>query len=268
MAQPSQWNFSARKKWVIGMVHLKPLPGTPYYEPGSLDAVLEKALADAQALQAGGAHGCLIQTVDRVYSAADECDPARLAAFTRVVGAVQAQAGPGFIVGGQIMRNANRATLGAIKVCGGAFIRCGVFVGAAVTASGTVQADPLALAAYRRAIDAWDVALVAEIDSMHFKWLGGRPLGEIAREAQYAGADAVALGSPDADQTLHMIDAVRVAVPGLPILLSGYTNHANAGRLLAAADGAFVGTALESEGWAGRIDAARVRAYMEIVENL
>jgi predicted TIM-barrel enzyme len=67
---------------------------------------------------------------------------------------------------------------------------------------------------------------------------------------------------------LEMIASVREAVPGTPVILAGYTNHQNAARLLAAADGAFVGTCLERGGWGRQIDPGRVRAYMDIVRGL
>src|SRR5205807_8205275 len=41
------------RRAVIGMVHLAPLPGAPLYG-GSLDEVIARALADAEALAAGG----------------------------------------------------------------------------------------------------------------------------------------------------------------------------------------------------------------------
>ena len=42
----------------------------------------------------------------------------------------------------------------------------------------------------------------------------------------------------------------------------------NAARLMAAADGAFVGTCLERGGWGGQIDVERVKAYVDIVRTL
>jgi predicted TIM-barrel enzyme len=54
----------------------------------------------------------------------------------------------------------------------------------------------------------------------------------------------------------------------MPVILAGYTNHENAGRMLAAADGAFVGTCLERGGWGGSIDVERVRAYMDVVNGI
>jgi predicted TIM-barrel enzyme len=54
----------------------------------------------------------------------------------------------------------------------------------------------------------------------------------------------------------------------VPVILAGYTNHENAARLLAAADGAFVGRCLERGGFGGQIDAVRVRDYVATVRSL
>jgi uncharacterized protein len=260
-----------RGKNIIGMIHLQPLPGTPFHEEGSLPGILERAVSSATALKAGGAGGCLVQTVDRVYGTGDDCDPARTAALSLIVDAVVRATGkdPAFRVGVQIMRNALSASLAVAKVAGGSFIRAGALVGMTLTAHGMVVADPLRVAEYRRRISAESIEVIAEVDSMHFHWFGGgKPTGEVAGAARNMGADAVSLGDPDEDRTLEMIASVRRSAPGLPVILAGYTNHENAGRLLAAADGAFVGTCLEQGGWGGRIDIDRVRAYMDIVHAL
>ncbi len=182
-----------------------------------------------------------------------------------IVREIAAATGEEFQVGVQIMRNAIKASLAVAKVSGGTFLRCGVLVGATITGDGIVQGNPLEVMTYRRAIGANDIKMIAEIDSMHFKWLGGKPVDEVAIAARYAGADAVSLGNPDEQTTMAMIEQVRTRVPGMPIFLAGYTNHENAGRMLAAVDGAFVGTCLERGGWGGTIDVERVRAYMDAV---
>jgi membrane complex biogenesis BtpA family protein len=257
------------RKTVLGMIHLAPLPGTPFYEEGSFRETVKVAVGSARALDEGGADGCLVQTVDRVYSADEESDPARTTAMGLVVAAIVAATGDEFQVGVQLMTNALKASLAVAKVAGGSYIRAGALVGATLTASGLVQADPLAVMEYRKKINAQDVKIVAEVDSMHFQWLGGsKPVGEVARAARRAGADAVSLSHPDEGTTVEMIAAVRDAVPDVPVVLAGGTNHDNAARLLAAADGAFVGTCLETGGWGGRIDVERVKAYMDNVHGL
>ncbi|MCA9108126.1 MAG: hypothetical protein KDA83_22155, partial [Planctomycetales bacterium] len=49
-----------KKKIILGMIHLLPLPGTPFFEAGNMEKALDKAVADATALYEGGADGCLV----------------------------------------------------------------------------------------------------------------------------------------------------------------------------------------------------------------
>ncbi|GGZ70917.1 BtpA/SgcQ family protein [Streptomyces echinoruber] len=259
------------RRTVIGMIHLQPLPGTPFHEEGAFREILDRAVASALALQRGGADGCLVQTVDRVYSADDVCDPARAVAIGLITDAVARATAErdGFHVGVQIMRNALSASLAVAKVAGGSFIRAGALVGQTLTPHGMVTAAPLAVAEYRRRINAQGVGIVADVDSMHFRWYGGgKTTGEVARAARTMGADAVAVGDPDEARTHEMVASVRRSAPGLPVILAGHTDHDNAERLLADADGAFVGTCLEDGGWGGRIDEDRVRAYVDVVRSL
>lgn len=258
-----------RRKAVLGMVHLRPLPGTPFHEGSSFEEILDAAVRSAKALDEGGAEGCLVQTVDRVYSTQDESDPARTAAMALIVRAIADATGQDFQIGVQLMRNAVRASLAVAKVAGGSYVRAGALVGATLSTHGMVQADPLAVMEYRKKIDATDISVIADVDSMHFRWFGGdKTTAEVARAARYVGADAVSLCHADDETALEMIAAVRRAVPGLPIILAGYTHHGNAAKLLSAADGAFVGTCLESGGWGGQIDIEKVKRYVDIVRTL
>lgn len=264
-----RFDINSMRKMIIGMIHLQPLPGTPFFTGGNLKQILETAVTSATALQLGGADGCLIQTVEPTYSVKDESDPARIAAMSIIVEAVTNATGQNFKVGCQLMRNAARASLGVAKVANADFIRVGAIVGSTQTASGLVEAAPHELAEYRRKIDAWDIGVVADIHSMQFKWFGEvKPISEVAHAARRAGADAVAIGDRDEQTTLALIQSVRAAEPGLPIFLAGYTNHDNVGRLLSHADGAFVGTCLERNGWGGIIDVDKVLAYVDIVRSL
>ncbi|SDH71048.1 BtpA/SgcQ family protein [Nonomuraea jiangxiensis] len=256
-------------KQIIGMVHLQPLPGTPYYEEGSLERIRRTAVESALALFEGGADGCLVQTVERVYRVDDESDAARTAAMTLIVHEIVRATGPRFQVGVQLMRNAIRASLAVATVTGAAFVRAGALVGMTLTEHGMVTADPMGVMEYRRRIGAGHVRILADIDSSHFTWYGGgKPTAEVARAARKVGADAVVLGHADEDRTRRLIASVRANVPDVPIILAGHTHHGNAARLLALADGAFVGTCLERDGWGGSIDVGLVRDYVAIVRGI
>ncbi|MFR0986563.1 MAG: BtpA/SgcQ family protein, partial [Frisingicoccus sp.] len=42
------------EKPIIGLVHIQPLPGDPFYKGEGMDAVIGRARADLEALQNGG----------------------------------------------------------------------------------------------------------------------------------------------------------------------------------------------------------------------
>ncbi|MEU9123217.1 BtpA/SgcQ family protein [Streptomyces sp. NPDC048506] len=256
-------------KTVLGMIHLPPLPGTPYHEPGSFPRLLDEAVAAAGLLHGCGADGCLVQTVDRVYGAADSADPARTVAMGLVVRAIADAMGARFPVGVQLMRNAVSPSLAVARVAGGSFVRAGALVGATLTASGLIEADPLGVAEYRTRIDALDIKIIADVHSMHYSWLGGqKPPDQVAAAARQAGADAVALCHRDEYKVIEMIRATRRAAPGVPVILAGYTDHHNAARLLAVADGAFVGSCLKSADGGAGLDKDKVRRYLDVVRGL
>src|SRR5262247_3050444 len=200
-----------KKKIVIGMVHLLPLPGTPFYQEGNVERGLTKAVADASALYHGGADGCLIQTVDRVYPAGDEADYARVAAMAVIVKAVADATGPAFQIGVQIMVNALKASVAVAKVCGGSFLRCTALVGATLGASGMVEANPHDFLTYRNHIAAQKVKLIAEVNSRHFRWLGDQSTVDIARMAARVGADAVEVAHPDEVTNARLVRDIKQA---------------------------------------------------------
>ncbi len=257
------------KKAIMGLVHLLPLPGTPFHEEGNFDLALEKALVDVKALQNAGADGCLIQTVDRVYPVGNDVDPARLAAFSAIVYEVSKIKHDDFQVGVQIMTNALLAALAVAKVFDGSYLRCNGFIGKMITGSGTIEANPYEFQKYRRYLDASNVKIIAEVDGMHFKWINNeKSTVEVAHNARYAGADAVEVAAPDEEENQRKVLAVKQIRPEIPVVLGGYTNHENVSRRLADADGAFVGTCFEKEGWGSNIDEGLVKDYLKKVNSL
>ena len=265
----SNLEMFGKKKIILGLVHLVPLPGTPFYEKGNLDRALDKAVADATALYEGGADGCLVQTVDRIYPVGDRADYARVAAMATIVKAVSEATGPDFQIGVQILWNALKASLAVAQVCGGSFLRCNAFVGSTMTPAGVAEANPVDFQTYRGQLGAQYIKLIAEVNSMHFKSLDGdHSTADVARLARVAGAHAVEVAHRDEKTNAGLVHEIKERLPDMPVILGGHTNHENAARRLAEADGAFVGSCFETEGWGSRIDIDRVRAYMDIVSTL
>ncbi|MER7460020.1 BtpA/SgcQ family protein [Micromonospora sp. NPDC126480] len=254
-------------KTIIGMVHLAPLPGTPFYERGSLTEIIARAVAAARALDEGGADGCLVQTSDRIYTTKDLSDPARVAAMSLVVRAVVDATRDGFEVGVHMLRNDLIASLAVAQVAGATFIRAGAFIGRTETVHGLVEPDTVRALEYRTKIGAESVAILADVHSMHFRPLDpAKSVGEVAKNARLAGAAAVAVCTPDPATTLRLLDDVRAVDPAARVLLAGYTNHDNITTLIRKADGAYVGGCLEREH--GVVDLDLVTSFVHLVRGL
>jgi len=262
------FDMLGKKKVVLGLVHLRPLPGTPHFEEGNLEVALDKALRDTTALYQGGADGCLIQTVDRVYPTGDEADYARVAAMAKITHEVSKNTGPEFQIGVQIMANGLNASLAVAKVCGGSYLRCLALVGETQTRWGLVQANPHKFLQYRAYIGAKHIKLIAEVDGMHFRWKGEKPTTEVAWMAYRMGASAVEIAHKDEETNNRTAQDIKASHPEIPIILGGYTNHENVVRRMANADGAFVGSCLEEGGRGGYVDIERVKEYVAIVSSM
>ena len=197
-----------------------------------------------------------------------DVDPARLASFAIIVKAVKDHSHKDFHVGVQILWNALEASLAVAKTCGGVFVRSNALVGSTMTAAGVAESDPISLTEYRNKIDAHDVSLLAEIESMHFSWLNGKPLVDVAAEAIRVGTNGVEIAHPEEDVCLSMISQLKDKYPELPVIVGGHTNHENAARILAKADGALVGSCFEPQGWGSNVDESKVAEYVDIVRNI
>ena len=258
------------RKLVIGLIHLIPLPGTPLYEEGNFEIALDKAIKDAQALHQGGADGCLVQTVDRIYPSGDDADYARVSAMAVITHEVRKATSPDFLVGAQIMWNCITPSLGVAKATGAQFTRATALTGTTTSPFGLIDANPHKVGIYRRQIGAQDIAIVAEIHGYHFKGFGTEemPLPMKARMAINAGGDAVEIMDADEEANNRMVHDIKTAFPNIPVILGGKTDLENVTRRMKEANGAFVGSVFEKGQWGKSIDPQIVKEYVGLVRSI
>ncbi len=250
------------RPFLVGMIHLGPLPGAPRFG-GDLGAVVEAAAADARALAEGGADALLVENFHDAPFLKQGLAPETVASLTRCALAVRAAA-PGLPLGINALRNDALAALGVAVAVGATFIRVNVLTGAVVTDQGVIEGDAAALLRRRAALRA-EVAILADVQVKHAAPLAALDPAQWARDTAYrGGADALVVsGSGTGEPTSpERVAAVRRAVPDRPVLVG---SGATAGTVAAlGADGYIVGTALKA---AGRVDAARVRAIADAIRG-
>ena len=251
-----------REKVLLGMVHLLPLPGSPRWG-GSLQAVLDAALPDAKALEAGGMDGCLVENYGDAPFTPGAVDPATVAAMAAVV--AELRRATSLPLGVNVLKNDARAALAVAAATGASFIRVNIHVGAVVADQGIIQGDAYGTLRYRRLLAA-DVKIFADVLAKHGAPLVPVDVEQEARDAAYRGlADALIVsGKGTGEPTdLARLRAVRQAVPDRPLLVGSGATPETVRRLLEVADGIIVGTSIKRDGkLANPVDPARVEGLV------
>ena len=257
------------KKLVFGLIHLLPMPGTPYYEAGNYEASIKKAIEDAKALENGGASGCLIQTVDKVYPTGDDSDYTRVSCMAVIANEVKKNVGKDFKIGVQLMWNCITPSLAVARAVNASFTRCTALIGTTPSPFGTMEADPLKVMDDRKKIGADQVELIAEIAGYHFQnGYDKQTLLSLVRSANMVGANAVEIMHKDEAINNQMEADIRSEFPNMPIILGGGTDVKTAASRLKNADGALVGRCFEAGNWGKGVNESIVAAYMDEVKKI
>ena len=247
---------------VVGMAHLPPLPGAPRSD-GDLETVLDRAVADAEALATGGVDGLLVENFGDAPFYPDDVPKHTVAAMTRAATAVDGAVD--LPVGVNVLRNDAGAALSVAAAAGGAFVRVNVHAGARVTDQGVIEGRAHETLRLRDRLDA-DIAVLADVDVKHSAPLGERSVREELCDVCERGlADAVVVSGPATGEQVEeaalgaAIEARDEVASETPVLVGSGVTADNAADLLAAADGAIVGTALKEGGeTTAPVDAGRV----------
>ena len=121
---------------LVGMVHLRPLPGSPGWS-GSVSAIIDAARRDAAALAEGGCDALLVENMGDVPYLRGAVGPETVASMAVVTAAVGEL---GLPVGVQVLAGANHAALAVAIASGASFIRAEAFAYAHVADEGILQA--------------------------------------------------------------------------------------------------------------------------------
>lgn len=243
---------------LIGMVHLLPLPGAPRFA-GSLDQVIEQAVADAHAIEDGGFDGLMIENFGDVPFHKNAVGPETIAAMTAVALEVRRQTSVS--VGINVLRNDPGAALGIAAAVGAMFIRVNVHVGAIVTDQGIVQGEARATIEARGRLRT-DIAILADVHVKHAAPLAPRTIDEEAADAVERGcADGVIVSGPHTGAPCNLNDllTVRRRIEAPLYAGSGVTPE-TVREILGICHGAIIGSSLKH---AGHIRAERVELIVK-----
>lgn len=259
--------FQSHEKVLIGVVHLRPLPGAPRWQ-GNLSEVIQFAEADARAYERGGAHAIFIENFGDVPFTKLSAGPETVAAMAAAGCAVRAAVK--LPIGFNVLRNDACGALALCAACGGSFIRVNVHTGAMLTDQGVIEGDAYGTLRYRARLCP-AVQIFADVHVKHAVPLGQQSLEVSAIDTVTRGlADALIVSGvgTGAAAELAEVERVRRACSGARILIGSGVTAANVRAYLRFADGVIVGSSLKGGGkLANPVDRKRVRALVKAMNG-
>ncbi|HWJ73038.1 MAG TPA: BtpA/SgcQ family protein [Kaistia sp.] len=258
-------------KPVIGVVHLKPLPGAPRYDGQAVREVYEAAAADARTLAAGGIDGIIVENAsDMPFSRPDQIGHETVAGLTAACLAVRSVVDTP--IGITCVANGALAALAVAKAVGARWVRVNQWVNAYVANEGFLNGPAPEAMRYRSHIHARDVAIFADV---HVKFgahaiTSDRSIAEQATDAEWFDADVlIATGTRTGSPTQpREVDEVRSGT-NLPVIVGSGLSPEQVPALFQSADGAIIGQWLKVDGkWWNPVDPRRVERLMEAVAKV
>lgn len=233
---------------VIGMVHLRPLPGSPGFR-GDFAAVIDAAVTDAQTWASAGASGLMMENFGDVPFFKDDVPRETVEAMTKVGNKIRS-AVSGLPLGINVLRNDGLSALNVAAAVGASYIRVNVLSGAAVTDQGLIEGRAAEIMRYRQKLGA-DIKVLADVRVKHAAPLAERPLQDEVEELVHrAGADAVIVSGTGTGKPTDPSHAAEVKqyAGDTPVLIGSGADANSIPILKSACDGFIVGSAAKPGG--------------------
>jgi uncharacterized protein len=259
--------FGAAAKPVVAMVHLPPLPGAPLYDrAGGLDAIVEHAARDIEALQAGGIDAVMFGNEgDRPYELA--ASPAALAAMAAAVATLK----PLLKVPFGVNYLWDPVATVALAVATGASFAREIFTGLYASDMGLWEPRCRDALRLRAELGRPDLRLLFNVNAEFATSLDSRPIEVRARSAVFSSlADVVCVSGPMTGEGVDGSELARVkAAVGVPVFANTGVRVDTVEGILKVADGCVIGTHLKVDGDTWKpVDRDRVARFMDKVRSV
>ncbi len=257
-------------KPIIGMVHVRPLPGSALYNPSVLGMkeIIAIARKEAQILQDAGVDGVQVENIwDYPYVKTGHIAMENLASLAVVVNEVSSTLS--IPVGVNVHMNGGVEAL-ACAVAGQArWIRVFEWCNAYISQVGFVDSVGAQVAIMRNHLQANDIVTLCDVNVKHGSHflIHDRSIEEQAKDIQQQGGDVLVVTGFETGiaPTPEKVELIQKAV-SLPVILGSGVTTENAGELLRVADGAIVGSYFKRDNnWKNEVVYDRTKQFMDEV---
>ena len=258
-----------KKKPVIGMIHVDPLPGSPLYR-GDLKKIIQKSILEAMIYIENDIDSIAIENMHDVPYLKRAVGPEVTSTMSII--AYEIKNKTDLPVGIQILAGANKEALAAANSAGIDFIRAEGFIYGHMADEGFMESDAGELLRYRKAINAENVLIFTDIKKKHSSHsiTEDITLIETARTAEFFLSDGLIItGTSTGAQTeTEEIKSVKKNT-NLHVLVGSGITEQNIENYFPISDGFIVGSYFKKNGnWKNTVDKKRVKSLMKKINEL
>ncbi|XP_069822322.1 uncharacterized protein F13E9.13, mitochondrial-like isoform X3 [Dendropsophus ebraccatus] len=260
--------FGRLRSIVIGMVHLKALPGTPR-STLPVAQILEDACKEAEIYRKAGIDGLMVENMNDIPYTLN-VGPEVTASMATVCYAVKKTC-QHLPLGVQVLACANQQALAVALAAGADFIRAESFVFSHVADEGLVNACAGDLLRYRKAIGADHIQIFADIKKKHSSHAvtSDVSISETAKAAEFFLADGVILTgvSTGREADPRELKEVQRTVQ-IPVLIGSGVTLDNVDKYTDA-NALIIGSHFKHHGdWRNNVNYDKVMAFMDKISKL
>jgi membrane complex biogenesis BtpA family protein len=255
---------------LLGMVHVKALPGTPFNTlPTS--KIVEIAVTEAEQFQLAGFDGIIIENMhDRPYLKG-KVGPEITAGMTRVAMEIRRKNGNSFPIGLQILAGANLEALAVAQAADCDFIRAEGCVFAHVADEGWIEACAGELLRERSRIGAERIRIWTDIQKKHSAHAvtADLSLEDWVHGAEFFGIDGVIVTGAATGKAANYKEVERAKSAGrIPVIVGSGVTAENA-HSYARADAWIIGSSIKYDGyWENPLDPDRLKALVNARDKI
>ncbi len=255
-------------KPVIGMIHLKALPGTPKYQ-NNIPVIIDKALEEARIYKQNGIDALMIENMHDVPYTKNDVGHEISSLMALIAYLIKQETG--LPLGIQILAGANKAAVAAALTSGADFIRSEGFVFGHLADEGYIDSQAAELLRYRKQIGAEHVAVFTDIKKKHSSHAltADLDITEMAHAAEFFLSDGVIItgAHTGSEADIHEIKMVKNSTK-LPVLIGSGIDAENITDYIKYADGFIVGSYFKKDGyWENELDVKRIQKLITQIKN-
>lgn len=257
------------RKFLIGVVHLKALPGSPNFN-NDFDSIEKGMINDINAYLEGKVDAIILENYFDIPFYKDSVPSEVIASMTRLTHVAKITINKKALLGVNILRNASIDAMAVAKIVNADFIRVNVLTGAMLTDQGIIETNAANLLRYRKSLAVYpkNIEIIADVQVKHAVPVAERTLtAEIKDTIHRSCAEGIivsgeATGDPPSLKILK--EAAKIINSEVPLIIGSGTTLSNIKEFLPYTDAFIIGTAMKTD---GKVDSSKVKKFSEIIHS-